>query len=172
MNSILKEEGYLEGEPGNYTITEKGKKYAYEQNHHCDTGGYLSYNRYWTTRTWDDEITAGLDITDDRKTELRQAISFAKQKPNGLDKIDFLADYNSSDEYIYEMEVNNDDEILIAGVNLLLLAASIYGVCKVDPYISCWWNDKAMPSLKRMTRNVSFKEEKVDIKSETNKGGE
>jgi len=29
----MKEEGFLDGEPGNYTVTEKGEKYAEEQNH-------------------------------------------------------------------------------------------------------------------------------------------
>jgi hypothetical protein len=60
MNFVLKEEGYLDGEPGNYFITEKGEKYAEEQDYHRGTGGYAHYNRYWTTRTWDDGITDGL----------------------------------------------------------------------------------------------------------------
>jgi len=48
MNFVLKEEGFLDGEPGNYTVSEKGKKYSEEQDHHRGTGGYAYYNRNWT----------------------------------------------------------------------------------------------------------------------------
>ncbi len=65
LNFVLKEEGFLDGEPGNYTVTEKGEKYAEEQDHHRGTGGYAHYNRYWTIRTWDDGITDELEITED-----------------------------------------------------------------------------------------------------------
>ena len=30
MNFVLKEEGYLDGEPGSYSVTEKGSSYAVE----------------------------------------------------------------------------------------------------------------------------------------------
>ena len=71
MNFVLKEEGFLDGETGSYTVTEKGEKYAEEQDHSRGTGGYSWYNKAWTTRTWDDEITDELDITEDRKKEPR-----------------------------------------------------------------------------------------------------
>jgi len=53
MNVILKELGYVEGDPGAYGVTEKGAKYAFEKDHHRGPGGYSWYNRDWTTRTWD-----------------------------------------------------------------------------------------------------------------------
>ena len=39
MNFLLKEEGFLDGGPGTWTITEKGKQYADEQHHRRGTGG-------------------------------------------------------------------------------------------------------------------------------------
>jgi hypothetical protein len=80
MNFVLKEEGYLDGEPGNYTVTEKGEKYAEERDYHRGTGGYAHYNRNWSTRTWSDEIQNELDITAERRSEIRQAIALAKKK--------------------------------------------------------------------------------------------
>ena len=43
MNFLLKDEGYLEGAPGNYSVTEKGNAYAKEEDHHRGTGGYARY---------------------------------------------------------------------------------------------------------------------------------
>ena len=31
MNFVLKEKGYLDGEPGSYSVTEKGSSYAVEE---------------------------------------------------------------------------------------------------------------------------------------------
>jgi hypothetical protein len=55
MNSVLKEDGFLDIEPGNNAVSEKGETFAIE-NHQRGTGGYSCYNRYWSTRNWDDEI--------------------------------------------------------------------------------------------------------------------
>jgi hypothetical protein len=62
MNILLKEEGFLEGEPGQYSVTETGRRYAAEQHHHRGTGGYAWYNRDWEQRTWDPSITDELDV--------------------------------------------------------------------------------------------------------------
>ena len=64
----------------NCTVTEKGWEYAVEQDHHLGTAGYTHYNRYWISRTWDNGITDELDITKDKKKEIQQEISIAKQK--------------------------------------------------------------------------------------------
>ena len=47
MNQLLKAEGMLEGEPGAYSPTEKGKKYVNETDYHRGPGGYSWYNRDW-----------------------------------------------------------------------------------------------------------------------------
>lgn len=64
----------------NCTVTEKGWEYAVEQDYHLGTAGYTHYNRYWISRTWDNGITDELDITKDKKKEIQQEISIAKQK--------------------------------------------------------------------------------------------
>jgi len=122
MNFVLKEEGFLEGESGNYVITEKGEEYANEQDHHQGTGGYAHYNRYWTTRTWDDGITDELNITEDRKNEIRQAISIAKQKISESENEDIAIEY---DNYGYDDEattVTNDALAAIALEGILFLS--------------------------------------------------
>lgn len=133
MNFVLKEEGFLNGEPGNYTVTEKGEKYAAEQDHSRGTGGYSWYNRAWTTRTWDDGITDELDITEDRKKEIQQAISIAKQKINDSEDESIAIEYDS---YSYEdtntTDANND--ALVEAVSEILVLVTTYGIYKASPY--------------------------------------
>lgn len=54
MNALLKEHGYLDGQPGAYELTEKGSRYARERYEHRGVGGYAHYNRDWTTRSWNE----------------------------------------------------------------------------------------------------------------------
>lgn len=175
MNFVLKEEGYLDGEPGNYLVTEKGEKYAKEQDHHRGTGGYAHYNRYWTTRTWDDGIASELDITAERKKEIREAISLAKQNLNKSEDNNSADDYNSYEngsEYVGVADDNDDMDALVAAVGVLLLAASAYGVNKAAPHIKRWWNVSAVPGLKKMKNKIAGKEEKMDEEPETIEEGE
>jgi len=170
MNFVLKEEGFLDGEPGNYTVTEKGETYAEEQDYHRGTGGYSWYNRAWTTRTWDDGITDELDITDDRKKEIRQAISIAKQKTNELDNEDIEADCGSYNNENADV-TDTDNDALIAAISALLVAVSVYGIYKAAPYIKRWWTDKAVPSLKEMKDKVIGKAEKMDEETDRDSSG-
>lgn len=56
VNVLLKEHGYLYGEPGAYGLTEKGAAYGHETWHHRGPGGYAHYNRDWETRSWSEGI--------------------------------------------------------------------------------------------------------------------
>ena len=60
MNELLVELGYLEGSPGDYSLTDKGREYGSETEHHRGNGGYAHYNRVWETRTWDERIVTAL----------------------------------------------------------------------------------------------------------------
>lgn len=159
MNFVLKEEGFLDGEPGNYFVTEKGKKYAEEQDHSRGTGGYSWYNRAWTTRTWDDGVSDELDITDDRKEEIRQAMSIAKQKIKVPENEDLAI---KSDIYSNDETDTEDSNIgkLVLDIGALLLA--IYGCYKAYPYIKRWWNNKALPFLNKVKDKFTGKEEKAN----------
>ena len=73
MNVLLKAHGYLYGEPGAYGLTEKGKQFGQEEDHHRGTGGYSTYNRDWTTTTWDesvlDALTGDMDAAQQRAAD-------------------------------------------------------------------------------------------------------
>lgn len=166
MNFVLKEEGFLDGEPGNYTVTEKGETYAIEEDHHRGTGGYSWYNRYWTTRTWDDEIKNEMDITNDRKREIRQAISEAKQKLKESEDEDVAIECDSNNDETTETNSNND--VLVLAVGALILAASTYGIYKAAPYVKRWWDDKAAPRLKKLKNKITGKADEAEEESDSN----
>lgn len=70
MNFLLKEEGFLDGSPNDYYLTEKGKKYALEKYDGNGYGGYAA--RSWSWLEWDESIIDKLNVTDDRKREIRE----------------------------------------------------------------------------------------------------
>ncbi|MDR0913804.1 MAG: hypothetical protein LBM65_01350 [Oscillospiraceae bacterium] len=154
MNYILKKEGFLSGEPGDYSVTEKGAEFANERDFHRGTGGYSHYNRYWTTRSWDDSIESELDITDDLKNEAKNAVFESRKRQ--WDEIKaarqeadakFLASQNNITEPYENAEEN--DELILDGKTALggaviiggLLAIG-YGVYKAVPHIVKWWNER------------------------------
>ena len=74
LNCILKNQGFLTGEPGDYTPTEKAADYVEERDYHRGCGGYSWYNRSWTTRAFDETIMDELDINDDVISEVRDEL--------------------------------------------------------------------------------------------------
>lgn len=78
MNRVLVKLGFLKGSPGDYSLTEKAMQYAVEKDFHRGTGGYSCYNRYWTTRTFDDSIKEVLDVSAELISEVRDEIATAR----------------------------------------------------------------------------------------------
>ena len=54
VNQRLRDRGFLEGEPGAYSLTESGDAHGQEYDHDNGYGGYAY--RSWSTRTWDSSI--------------------------------------------------------------------------------------------------------------------
>lgn len=75
MNRVLLKQGFLQGTPGDYSVTQKALQYAVEKGFHRGTGGYACYNRYWTTRTFDDSIKEALDVSIDLINEVRSEMA-------------------------------------------------------------------------------------------------
>jgi hypothetical protein len=158
MNFVLREEGFLDGEPGSYAVTEKGARFAHEQDHSRGTGGYGQYNKAWTTRTWADEIADEMDITEERKSAIRQAISVAKQRIGESTDEGVVVKPDILDSEHADTADGNDDA-LAAAVGFLLVTVSAYGIYKVAPYIKQLWNNKAVSGLKNVRDRVLAKQE-------------
>lgn len=73
MNVLLKEEGFQKGEPGNYSVTEKGKKFAHYKADDSGYGGYA--HKAWEWVEWDESIINELNITTKRIYEIKKKTS-------------------------------------------------------------------------------------------------
>lgn len=171
MNRILVKQGFLIGQPGNYSVSEKAQKYAIEKYFHRGTGGYSQHNRYWTTRTFDDSIKEALDVTpklikevlkelsDERS--IRYAVQAAERaKANA----DFLAKEAAKKAAIEAAEkaaqskktfVIKCKKASLIGAIIAGIFAGGYSIYKLTPKIKRWWE-----SHKKDKKKTSKVEEK------------
>lgn len=161
MNHIFREEGYLDGEPGGYTVTAKGSPYAEEEYFHRGTGGYAHYNRYWTTRTWDDSILNDLKITDEMKNNARNVVSSNRQAHwDEIKAARAEADnsyYATKDEECFQPDelddtACDDNSDALAGLLVGGLVILGYGIYKAAPYAAKWWKTSVAPKFKKQTK--------------------
>ena len=75
MNQLLKDQGFLEGDPGAYVVTEKGTQFAKETDFHRGPGGYSRYNRDWTQRSWDERILDELDTSSESIQRAKEEVA-------------------------------------------------------------------------------------------------
>lgn len=70
VNVLLKEEGFLEGEPGNYRATDKAEPYVSERDWHNGYGGHAA--RGYSIKIWNKSIMRQLDTSKERLDRIRQ----------------------------------------------------------------------------------------------------
>lgn len=158
MNRVLVKLGFLEGTPGDYSLTKKALQYAVEKDFHRGTGGYSCYNRYWTTRTFDDSIKEALDISPELISEVRDEIAkahaakyAAQAAARAQADAEFLAKQaaeKTAREAAEKAAIETEELIAkwkIAG-KIVLVAGGVlivgYGVYKITPYIKKWWQER------------------------------
>ncbi|BDF68137.1 hypothetical protein CE91St43_21090 [Oscillospiraceae bacterium] len=158
MNRVLVKQGFLQGTPGNYDVTQKALQYAVEKDFHRGTGGYACYNRYWTTRTFDDSIKDVLDVSAEFISEVRGEIAAdrvaryaAQAAARARANTDFLAKEAAekatreaaeraaleTEELITKWKTGGKIGLAWGGVIILG-----YGIYKVAPKVKSWWNER------------------------------
>ena len=181
MNILLRNEGYLEGEPGNWKLTEKGQGHAAQQ--HWDVSSSM-HEGYVTTR-WGDEVLEELgEVGPERKQQIDDEISArrAELRRQRQEQQAVLEDESDedSDEPVYGYSDDEDAEIdgKTAGIIVAAIAGGILfakGAKWVKPRVEKWWNETAQPKLavtkKRLATKFkmaanSHREETIPGKSE------
>lgn len=162
MNRVLVKQGFLQGTPGDYSLTQKGLQYAEEKNFHRGTGGYACYNRYWTTRTFDDSIKDDLDVPPELINEVRgegaadraaQAAARAQANAEFLEKqAAEKAAQEAAERSAREAAERSALEVAeriaewekVGKIGLAISVAAIlwYGIYKATPKVRQWWNDR------------------------------
>lgn len=146
MNYILKEAGFLSGNPGEYDITEKAKPFVVEKDFHRGTGGYSIYNQYWTTRKWDESILDDLNLDQTNLSEVRNAVANDRRlkREAGLAVQDVVIP--SVPELVAKEEkktlkIEGKNLLIIGGV-IVVAAATGYAIYKSIPHVKRWWKTK------------------------------
>lgn len=85
VNRLLKDQGFLYGEPGAYGLTSKGEEFGVQRSHDNGYGG--SAFRSWETTHFDPSITDVLDSTPEKLAKVRVDISARKQAQKAARKI-------------------------------------------------------------------------------------
>lgn len=163
MNRLLKDQGFLDGVPGEYFVTEKGAPFANEKYYHRGTGGYTQYNREWMERTWDESIIKALDTSPESCQAARDAVAEARRAKWDAIKADRIkADttFRASQSAFFTSEKvdltstsssDTDDGLcglVIAGIiagGTALCAGIVFGIHKAAPYVKKWWHENVVP---------------------------
>lgn len=157
MNRVLVKQGFLQGAPGDYIPTQKGLPYIQEKDYHRGMGGYSCYNKYWTTRTFDDSIKEELNVSAELIREVRSEIDleraarYAKQRAARKQAdADFLAKQvaklemqeaeekavKDAEECIAKLKKTGKIGLIVAGVIIVS-----YGIYKAIPKVKSWWKE-------------------------------
>lgn len=171
MNRVLVKEGFLSGEPGAYSLTEKALEFAREKDFHRGTGGYSGYNRYWTTRTFDNSIKEMLNVTPELKDEVRReiaaeraaryAVQAAARAKADAEFLSQQAPEKAANEAA-QRAVEEPEEFMrkckkagVAGLIIIGGAVVCYGVYKTAPKVKKWWKERKGKSTEENSSDVA-----------------
>ena len=159
MNFLLKEEGFLYGGPGAYGLTAKGEQYANER--YVSPGPRSTY----VQTTWNPQTTDELDLSDDRKREIRDAVAAARRQK---------AEQRAADAYDPDAAADGEersglDPLLVAAVGAALAAVSAYGIWVV-PHLRTLWANKAAPHIERLRNRGNEEPDSEDAPRDDNSG--
>lgn len=162
VNVWLKEEGYLEGEPGDYRVTEKGRPYATQR--HWETGspnhaGYVS-------TSWKEEILNEIGpLSPERRSELSDSVAAnraekkrqreeweASLAANGDDSLDDgQRDGNDASD-------SNGGKVAAAAITVIAVSyLAVKGAQAAKPHVEKWWRETARPKIVKTKKNVMAK---------------
>lgn len=135
VNRLLKDQGFLYGEPGAYGLTSKGEEFGVQRSHDNGQHGLLYHVSYETTH-FDPSITDVLDSSPEKLAEVRAGISADRQAQRAARKSaqeEEEANFQASraDKEAVETQYDVDPtKVLILAVGLLTAIGTAIGVTK------------------------------------------
>lgn len=168
MNILLRDEGYLEGEPGDWKLTDKGRACAGQQ--HWDVSSPM-HAGYVTTR-WDDEVLENIGpVSPERKQEIRGEIA-ARRAEQRRQREELQAeceieaeDGPDSPGYAVADEEDIDIDGKTVGIAIAVIAGGILlakGAKRAKPRVEEWWVESALPKLTVVKERVVAKFKKAE----------
>ncbi|MCC6855777.1 MAG: hypothetical protein IT189_06910 [Microbacteriaceae bacterium] len=157
-NALLAAQGFLEGKPGQYLLTELGKQFGHHVSEDNGYGG-VAY-RDWYKTYFDESILSALDHSPETIAETRSAAKAARAAARALSA-------KEGEEYWAEVarkklenglsgEIDWKKVILIAG-GVIVVTTTTVVVVKYAPAIKRGWTAKVSPALVAMKDRMTGK---------------
>ncbi|GAA3152612.1 hypothetical protein GCM10010521_45410 [Streptomyces rameus] len=149
MNALLRSYGYLTGEPGAYSLTDKGQKYGTQEDHSRGNARSLHYYRQWTTTTWSDEtLPALLNDMANAPTPPEPAESF----PDDDVSVAEAEPVGATDRGASGSTGTPVDLGVVAIAAALLVGAKAAQIAA--PHARRWWSETAVPATSRVLKRL------------------
>jgi len=140
VNLLLLHEGILEGEPGVYGLTDKGREYAGER--YVETGPRSGYD----LTTYDPKIIDDLDTSRERLQQVRAEASAIRRDRREIRKANAIDLWPNSPR-----NPDNQNNVSSEGVDphvvvavIVVVGAAAYGIWKAAPRVRKMWKDRTM----------------------------
>lgn len=163
FNQALKEAGFLDGNPGEWFVTEKGKPFANQEDHHRGTGGSPVYNAYWTETFWNPSIMNELDLSPEHKQEIRVTTKEERRARREAREEEARLYWEGIEQ---QKQYENDSEIPLFDAKTKLIGGSAIGLIVggiiLWPHAKAFWNEKIKPTAKRLLAKIRKNKEKED----------
>lgn len=131
MNVLLKEEGYQNGEPGNYSTTDKGKPYVSEKGWDNGYGGYAF--RGYNYNEWDESILDDIDTSPERLSQIRAKTANERKERNAKKKKE-SEEYWATHSPLYSDNTNLEESDYDESNNVILGGLAIFGILTYGVY--------------------------------------
>lgn len=140
VNLLLLHEGILEGEPGVYGLTDKGREYAV--NRYVETGPRSGYG----LTTYDPKIIDDLDTSRERLQQVRaeaSAIRRDRREIREANAIDLWPNSPRNPDNQNNASSEGVDPRVVVAV-IVVVGAAAYGIWKAAPRVRKMWKDRKM----------------------------
>ncbi|MGJ5827207.1 hypothetical protein [Streptomyces ossamyceticus] len=161
MNVLLHRYGYLTGEPGAYSLTDKGEKYGIQEDHYRGNVRSLHYYRQWTTTTWSDETLAAL-LNDMNNAPAPPEL--AESFPNDDLTVAEAEPVGATDRGASDSAGTRVDLRMAAIAAALLVGAKAAQIAA--PHAQRWWSETAVPTTSRVLKRLK-RQDSADNDDET-----
>lgn len=154
VNTLLKDQGFLEGTPNNYSLTDTGKEYGEEKivRQYPASNARSRYNPSWNLRSFKESILDSLDITEEKKSAIRTEVQNRHKNRYTEDPPlkPTIASSNKTPANAIKASQNNglpriSVDYKYTGITITataLLGIGTYGIYKMSPKIKQWWINK------------------------------
>lgn len=157
-NTLLKESGFQKGNPGEYIVTEKGKKYVEEKSWDNGYGGWAA--RGYDYNEWDESIINKLDTSSENLQKIRDLTTQRRKERRNNTCNTQYNEKNNNDDYDYQTDysinksTDSTAENVGAGIGLIIAAGLfLFGIGK-----GIYENIKEKKSKEPSVKKKSLKE--------------